>query len=88
MYFFGSGTTEPAISREIMENDLMETFHWLPQDIAKIPYKKLQKIMLIRKHKNESIHAKAQMEKTKKEFYNSMGNKGTKGGPKRFVREV
>lgn len=42
-----------AISRDIIENDLINTHHWLPQDIAKIPYKNLQKMFLINKHRNE-----------------------------------
>jgi len=78
LYFFGSGTTEPAISREIMENDLMETFHWLPQDIAKIPYKKLQKIMLIRKHRMSQYMLRLRWKRLRKNSITLWAIKGLK----------
>lgn len=58
----------------------MEKYHWLPQDINKIPYKKLQKLLLINKQKNIDKQSKINIEKTK----NNMLNKG----PRRFTREI
>jgi hypothetical protein len=43
-----------AVNRALIENDLIEEYHWLPQDIAKIPYKKLLEFFIIRREKNEA----------------------------------
>ncbi len=64
-YYAGSSTQSPA--REIIECDLMEAFNWLPQDIDKIPYKKLQKIFLVRREKNAAVQTKIALEKVKAE---------------------
>ena len=40
-----------AVSRALIENDLMDEYHWLPQDIAKIPYKKLVEMLIIKREK-------------------------------------
>jgi len=62
-YYSGSGTQSPA--REIIECDLMEAFNWLPQDIDKIPYKKLQKLFLVRSEKQAAIQTKIAVEQVK-----------------------
>lgn len=64
-YYRGSLTQSPA--REIIECDLMEAFNWLPQDIAKIPYKSLQMMFLIRREKQAAIETKAAVERVKAE---------------------
>lgn len=46
-----NGMSSTSISKEIIENDLIEEHHWLPQDIEKIPYKKLQLLFLIKREK-------------------------------------
>ena len=56
------GRSSSVISKEIIENDLIEEFHWLPQDIAKIPYKKLQMFYLIRKTKVYARGAKTELD--------------------------
>jgi len=61
-YYSDKGSVSPAIRRAIMENDFMETYHWLPQDIKKIPYKDLQIYFLLRKQRTETISAKKQFE--------------------------
>ena len=62
-YYLGKLKNVPAeLNRDLLEMDLMEEFHWLPQDIAKIPYKKLQTFLIIRKQKNEAQSAKVQLE--------------------------
>jgi hypothetical protein len=66
LYYFGSGsTTVSAISRDIIEADLIEQFGWLPKEIAEIPYKKLQKLSLIRKQKNTSLATKKEISNMK-----------------------
>ncbi len=52
----GKGRTTPAIKRAIIEDELIEEYHWLPQDIKKIPYKELQLIYIIRRQKRETMH--------------------------------
>ena len=80
-YYSGSGSQSPA--REIIECDLMETFNWLPQDIDKIPYIKLQKIFLVRREKQAAIQTKIAVEKAKAE--NAPVTKG-RGQAKRYRR--
>jgi hypothetical protein len=62
-YFMGSGYNASAeMNKYFIELQLMEEFHWLPQDIAKIPYKWLQKFFLIRKQKSVTIDQKAKVD--------------------------
>ena len=83
MYYFGSGATVPALTRKIIESDLIEHHHWLPQDIAKIPYKRLQEHFLILKQKGAVMETKANVQKFKQQ------NMSVKSGQtKRMVREV
>jgi hypothetical protein len=53
-YFNGKGKCTPAVKRSIIESELIEEYHWLPQDIRKIPYKELQKFYIIRRQKNQT----------------------------------
>lgn len=83
MYYFGSGSNVPAITRKIVESELIEQHHWLPQDIAKIPYKRLQEHFLIIKQKNVVMQSKANVQKFKQQ---NAGGGG--GGRKTFTREI
>ena len=80
----GTKLNVPAdLQREIVEGELIEAFHWLPQEIAKIPYRKLQKLFMIRKEKDEVRHTKSSMEAFKAQ------HSGTSSGGKRsYTREV
>ena len=79
----GKGSYEPAINRALIENDLIEEYHWLPQDIAKIPYRDLQRYFIIRAAKTEARHAKTQVEEYKKESQTSTSSSGQ---TKRVIR--
>jgi len=79
-YYMGNKLHAPA--REIMEISLMEEFHWTPQEIAKIPYKTLQRINLVRNQKHAVQQTKANIDKFKSE--QSRGS----GQSKRSYREV
>jgi hypothetical protein len=57
-YFNGRGSTTPAVKRSIIEAELIEAYHWLPQDIKKIPYKELQNYYIIQRQKRENQHEK------------------------------
>lgn len=70
--------------KEIIEVQLMDEYHWLPQEIAKIPYKKLQKILIIKNQKNASTQNKMNIEKFKREHQHTSGS----GQNRRFTREV
>ena len=63
-----SGTGASAINNDLIEIFLMEKFHWLPQDIAKIPYKKIQKYFIIEKYKDAGISDKRRTEEVKREL--------------------
>lgn len=67
-----NGRSASAVSKAIIENDLIEEFHWLPQDIDKIPYKKLQMFFLIRREKNAARQSKT-MEDDRRNKINSQG---------------
>ena len=69
-----------SAAKDVIEYDLMEEFHWLPEDIAKIPHRTMQKILLIRKQKNET----KENQRRATQFKQSMGNQ--KSG--KFYREV
>jgi hypothetical protein len=61
-YYAKKGSSTPAIKRAIIENDMIEEYHWLPQDIKKIPYRELQMYYLIRKQKVETLNAEQQLQ--------------------------
>ena len=60
-YFRGKGSCTPAVKRSIIESELIEAYHWLPQDIKKIPYRDLQKFYIIRRQKNQTIEERQVM---------------------------
>ncbi len=71
----GKGRGTSAITRAIIENDLIEEYHWLPQDIAKIPYRKLQEFFLIRREKHNARNAKMAVSEFKQKV-NASVNRG------------
>jgi hypothetical protein len=52
------GSCTPAVKRAIMEADLIDAYHWLPQDIKNIPYNDLQKLYIIKRQKNMTLEEK------------------------------
>jgi len=68
----GKGKHSSAITRAVIENDLIEEYHWLPQDIAKIPYRKLQEFFIIRREKANARNAKVAVANFKKEVNSSV----------------
>jgi len=75
--------SDPAIAQDIIEAELIEEYHWLPQDIAKIPYKTLQKLFIVQRQKAGAKETKINVEKFKAQHKSS-----GRGQAKRFVREV
>lgn len=73
----GRGKSTSAVTRSIIENDLIEEFHWLPQDIAKIPYRKLQEFFIVRREKKVARNAKIAVQEFKQEV-NSSAQRGQK----------
>ena len=55
-FYTTKGSSAPAIKRAIIESELIEEFHWLPQDVKKIPYRDLQEFYIIRRQRRESEH--------------------------------
>ncbi len=60
-YFRGKGSCTPAIKRAIIESELIEAYHWLPQDIKKIPYRDLQTFYIIRRQKSQTLEERQVM---------------------------
>jgi hypothetical protein len=61
-YYKGKGSCTPAVKRSIIETELIDAYHWLPQDIAKIPYNFLQKFYIIKRQKNQTKEENAVLE--------------------------
>ena len=81
MYGYYRGTGNTPACREITELFFMEEFHWTPKQISEIPYKMIQKIILIKNQKYEVQRINENINKTK----NSM-NALQKGG--KITREI
>jgi hypothetical protein len=64
-YYSKNGSTSPAITRSILELNMVEEYHWLPQDIKKIPYRDLQIYSIIRKQRTETVHAQSEIKNIK-----------------------
>jgi len=75
----GKGKRSSAITKSIIENDLIEEYHWLPQDIDKIPYRKLQEFFVIRREKTNARNAKSAVA----EFKDKMNAPAKKASKKR-----
>lgn len=59
------GRSSSYANRILIENDLIEEFHWLPQDIAKIPYKQLQMFYLVRREKGSARQIRGNLDAEK-----------------------
>ena len=75
---------QPNVSaREVVEFELVEQYHWLPHEIAKIPYKLLQRMFIIKRQKNTSMQIKQNMNKFRQQHQTT-----GRGSSRRFYREV
>jgi hypothetical protein len=54
VYLYYKGSANTPANRDITELFLMEEFHWTPKQISEIPYKNIQKIILIKNQKYET----------------------------------
>lgn len=57
--------------KDLVEIDLVKTYHWPPQVIAEIPYKWLQKYYLIEKMRREVVDTKAELQRYKQQSTSS-----------------
>lgn len=64
---------------------MIERYHWLPKDIAEIPYRKMQDLFLIINQKEETDEIKTNTEKAKREAKQFASSKGKS---KKSYREV
>ena len=71
--------------RKIIETELIKEHHWLPQDIAKIPYKDLQMYSIIRRQVEEAGHQRPQVEAIKAQNQ-AMTKSSSSGQQKRFTK--
>lgn len=82
-FVMSNGRSASVVSKSLIENDLIEEFHWLPQDIDKIPYKKLQMFFLIRREKNAARDSKRDVDENKQK--QKSGTSGS-GQSKRYKK--
>lgn len=78
-----SGRSASVVSKALVENDLIEEFHWLPQDIEKIPYKSLQMFYLIRKAKVQARQAKVELDGIRQKQTTKTGTTSGRGQVRR-----
>lgn len=84
--FFMSKSRTVSAPRELIELSLIERFHWLPTDIAKIPYKTLQRFWVAEYEKDHSKGIITENESAKNRA-KQMAQPGFKGR-KRMIREI
>lgn len=88
LLFYGSGANvsakDPSIMRSIVECQLIEEYHWLPQDVAKTPYKKIQILLAFKKQKAAISQTKANVNK----FKSDQKQMSKPGGRKKMYQEV
>ena len=72
------------IQRDLTEILLCEKFGWTPEQIAKIPYKWIQKYFIIDNARNAGLDMKQQKNKFKEEQL----RQGRIRGPTKFYREL
>ena len=75
-YMSNRPNASAELMRDLVELDLVKTFNWLPQDIAEIPYKWIQKYYLIEKVKKEAMYTKTEVAKYNSESSSGAGRKG------------
>ena len=80
------GSTTPAIKRAIIETELMEDFHWLPQDIHNIPYRDLQEYYIIRRQKKEAFVQRQALESENKSGQINTDSSSSRGQSKRMTK--
>lgn len=78
VYLYYKGSANTPASRDIIELFLMEEFHWTPKQIAEIPYKNIQKIILIKNQKYEVQKINENISKTKNAMNNMVKGKHTR----------
>ena len=83
MYYNGSGANDPAITKKIVEFELVEQYHWTYEEIQRTSYKKLQELFLRKRQKNELAQTKINIQKAKQQV-----PKGGSGRMKKIYREV
>jgi len=86
-FFHGSKDVTPAVVQKMIEYDMMETFHLSPKEVAEIPMKKIQEIMLIKRVKNEALEVKMKLDQVKAQSM-AAGRSAGRGQTKKGYREV
>ena len=82
-YFSTGGKSRriPAdINRKIVEAELIHAFHWLPQDIAEIPYEKIRDLLMILEMKEEARTTRQNAERARSEAQSVAQQRGGRGG--------
>ena len=62
---------------------MIEKYHWLPQEIAEIPYKKLQEHRFIQSQKDVQVEIRKKTAEA-----SDKAKRGGAGGVKKFTREI
>ena len=77
-YFSTGGKSRriPAdINRKVVEAELINAFHWLPQDIAEIPYHKIRDLLMILDVKEECRESNSSAQAARSEAQNMASGK-------------
>lgn len=76
-------TGSAEIQKDLIEMTLCEKFGWLPEQIARLPYRWIQKFFIIENAKNAGLDMKSQIEKFKDEQ-----KQNSRPGTRKFYREI
>ncbi len=64
LYYMGSKKDVPAnLRRYMLERELIEKYHWTPNQIAKIPFKWLQEYYMFEKAKSSGQATRQELDK-------------------------
>lgn len=77
-----------SAARDIIAYDLMDQFHWTPDQLNNIPYKTIQKILLIRNAKSNAVESKQRADEWRNSQKNRQNMMATGRGSKKSYREV
>ena len=72
-YMNNRSSASAEINKDLIERHFMEQYHWTPMQIAELPYKWVQRYLIIDKYKGAAIETKRQVDEFKRQHQGSSG---------------
>ena len=83
MFYSGGMVSDPAAARDLITYEFMEDFKKLPHEVESVPLKVMQKLLTIRKQKNETSETVRQREEFHRTAGQSLKRSASSGAQKR-----